>query len=115
MNEAVTGRGMKVHQAMSMAGFPARDCSLVSAVEDKVTIDKVLVALADELKRVQDLRRSINKMLMMPKVMFFIGVILFVNAYAAPAIYTLFTTVMTRVQLPEYARVTRLLTSSIRT
>jgi type II secretory pathway component PulF len=77
MNEAVTGRGMKVHQAMSMAGFPARDCSLVSAVEDKVTIDKVLVALADELKRVQDLRRSINKMLMMPKVMFFIGVILF--------------------------------------
>jgi hypothetical protein len=55
-------------------------------------------------------------MLMMPKVMFFIGVILSTSTiYAAPAIYTLFTTVMTRVQLPEYARVpTRLLTSSIR-
>jgi type II secretory pathway component PulF len=107
MNEAITGKGMKVHQAMSMAGFPARDCSLVSAVEDKVTIDKVLLALADELKRIQDLRRSINKMLMMPKVMFFIGVILFyLNlVYAAPKIYTLFTTVMTQVELPEYARV----------
>jgi type II secretory pathway component PulF len=105
MSEAIGGSGMKVSDAMKLAGFPARDCNLVANVENNLSIDKVLLSLADELKRVQDIKRSISKLLLMPKIIFFTAIVLFYCnvLFMAPKIYALFKNVMTNVTLPEYA------------
>lgn len=105
MSEAIGGKGMKVSEAMEMAGFPERDCNLIANVEKNAPIDGVLFSLADELKRAQNIKRSISKLLMQPKIMFFIAIcLLYGNAvYMSPKVYGLFKNVMTSVELPEYA------------
>lgn len=106
MAEAIGGKGMKVSEAMAIAGFPERDRNLVANVESNAPIDRVLFSLADELRRMQDIKRTINKLLMQPKILFFVAVgLIYANTvYMAPKIYGLFKNVMTSVKLPEYAQ-----------
>jgi type II secretory pathway component PulF len=106
MSEAIGGRGMKVSEAMSAAGFPERDCNMVANIEDKRSIDTVLSSLADELKRMQDIKRSISKMLLMPKIVLFAAIVLFYMniVFFSPKFHNLFKNVMTTVELPTYAK-----------
>lgn len=105
MSEAIGGKGMKVSEAMEIAGFPARDCKLIANVEKDAPIDKVLFSLADELRRAQNIKRTISKLLVQPKIMFFVAVFLLYGntVYMSPKVYSLFKNVMTSVELPDYA------------
>lgn len=105
MSEAIGGSGMSVGQAMTLAGFPPRDCDLIKNVESAAGIDKVLISLADELKRSQDIKRNINKLLLMPTLIYFVAsVVLYLNiVFIAPKIHGLFQNVLTNVELPGYA------------
>lgn len=104
MSEAIGGSGMSVSEAMQAAGFPDRDCHLIRNVEKNVPIYSVLRNLADELRRVQDIKRTIGKLLLMPKLLGGVGAILFYVTvmYVSPRVYRLFSEVLTNVELPDF-------------
>jgi type IV pilus assembly protein PilC len=64
--ESFLNNGARVGEAMRLAGFPVRDCAIISAMDDAVRIGKTFSGIADDYERTASMKSKFRSMMFEP-------------------------------------------------
>lgn len=64
--ESFLNNGAKIGEAMRLAGFPVRDCAIISAMDDAQRIGKTFSGIADDYERTSSMKRKFRSMMFEP-------------------------------------------------
>lgn len=99
--------GMKLGQAMEKAGFPARDCSIIQALEQGAKTAVGFENISKDYQRTANIQKKINGMLIEPTFMAVVGMIAIwaTMVFAVPIFQKVFREIASAgVHMPAYAK-----------